>query len=199
MADAGRLCTECPNPVSGRALTCSTVCRQRRSVRLRKDRPPPGELLITDDASVAARELLRDELRPAVREYITSEVLDGLRDLIGHLPVAIAKAVALLDSEDEEVRLKAATLLLRHGLGPNIVPDVNEGHQQELNVHFNLPRPTHAEANGDGPSGVIETKQCDSCGESKTLDEFVAASDRCQVCFDRMREAAAELLSQTHA
>lgn len=202
MAHGPRTCTECDAPVSARkgALTCSPRCRTKRSVRIRTARATGRDVqaLITDDAEVAGREVLREELRPHVREYITDQVLDGIKTLIGSIPKAIAKAAEDLDSEDDVTRQKAYSLILRYSIGNgNIVPDINADRQQELTVQFNLPRPSAEDLLGPAPaakdSGVIETKECDSCGETKALTEFVANSDRCQSCFDRMRASISQL------
>lgn len=191
----GRTCDgpKCDKPAKPRSKYCSRNCcaaRSRANRRQAASGRTPGTL-VTDEAERAAQELLREELRPHVREAITEEVLRGIVQLIGHVPAAVEKAAAALNSPDEEVRLKAATLILRHSAGNKaIVPDINEDKQRELNVFFNLPRPDRLEV----IEGAATTeKVCDSCGETKPPPEFVGNSDRCTVCFERIREAAREL------
>jgi hypothetical protein len=159
------------------------------------------------DGGEVTREVLREELRPVIRESLTEDVLDGIADLIEHIPAAITAAKEGLVATDPRTggpdfveRRQAAALILKHTLGnTNIVPDINEGSQQQLNVVFGIPRPmAPATENGQQPaeSGVIETKPCDSCGIDKPLSEFVGTSDRCQECFDRMRASAASLVGE---
>lgn len=143
------------------------------------------------------REVLAEELRPVVREAITEEVLDAVHDLIGHLPKAIQVAAALLDDEDPRTRYDAANLIMRHTAGnKNVVPDVNADRQRDLTVVFGIPRPETAAAI-DGETGVIETKECDSCGEVKTLDAFIGQSDRCTTCFEKMRAIGQGIIERT--
>jgi hypothetical protein len=175
-------------------------CRQKMAARRRDGAASgrtPGEL-VSDEAEAAAQELLRDELRPVVREAITEDVLEGVRKLIGHVPKAVEVAAALLTSDDEKTRFDAAALILRHTTGnKNIVPDVNEGKHQAMTVVFGIPRPQVVEGEIEG--GVIETKECDSCGESKPNDaeHFVGNSDRCVTCFDRMRQIGQGIVERT--
>ena len=135
MADGGRHCTECDEPVSGRALTCSATCRKRRSVRIRTARTAgrPLDTIAGDDAERAAQEILRDELKPVIREALTEDVLSGIRTLVQHLPKATTRLVEDLDSTDELVRQRAYMELLKRTVGnQNIVPDVNADKQQDV-------------------------------------------------------------------
>jgi hypothetical protein len=141
--------------------------------------------------------VLREELRPVIREAITQQVLDGIHDLIGHVPKAVAVAAGLLDSTDEKTRYDAATLILRHTTGNKaVVPDVNAGQGNDLTVHFNVPRPETVEGQA---SGVIETKECDSCHTTKPLDQFVGTSYRCVTCYNKMQDLVKQLESDAAA
>jgi bacterioferritin-associated ferredoxin len=44
---------------------------------------------------------------------------------------------------------------------------------------------------------VIESKVCDSCETAKPLTEFVGTSDRCQECFDKMRDIGRSIIERT--
>jgi hypothetical protein len=202
VADGGqRLCTECGTPVSGRALTCSDSCRSKRSRRISRLAEPSRDVpdAVSKDREEVVADLLREELRPVVREAITAEVLDGIQDLVAHVPKAIAAAAKDLESADDTTRAKAYALILRHTLGnASIVPDLSGENTQNIEVHFALPRADGSappEQNGHDP-GVIETKECDSCRKSKPLSDFVGTSDRCRKCFDTMRESAKGLLGE---
>lgn len=196
MRDVTRPCTECGESVVAPRITCGPTCRSRRSRRIRDRRASGREVnrLVTDEAERAAQEILKDELKPVVREALTEEVLAGIQSMIGHVPAAIEAAAADLASDDDVTRQKAYTLILKHTLGSsNLVPDINAEKQQELTVHFNLPRPEAARsaewtvAEGDDP---VEGRECDSCSTVKPASEFVGESHRCRVCFERMRAAA---------
>jgi hypothetical protein len=191
----GRTCSECPNEVTGRAITCGATCRSAR--RRRVDRQAASGrtvgALVTDDAERAAQEILRDELRPVVREALTEDVLRHIRTVIGKVPAAIDVLVGLLGSRDEDTRRQAAVALLRYSVGNKaIVPDINDGGTAPLTVHFNLDRP---DAVGVGTAyDIVDFRTCDSCGEKKDADQFVSTSDRCQTCFDTMRASVAQLV-----
>jgi hypothetical protein len=194
---APRLCTECDNPVEGNRITCSDRCRKKRHARRRKTLPSRHST--PEAAEKATQELLREELRPLIRETITQDLLDSIHNLVGSLPDAIAAAIEDLNAKGSspevlDRRQRAYTLLMRHSVGnANLVPDINEGKRQALTVHFDLPRPGGL-VHGEGGTETIQTKECDTCHAHKPIDDFVGSSDRCQVCFDRMRDAAKELL-----
>lgn len=196
-----RKCTECETPVSGKALTCSDRCRTRRSVRLRAERAR-GQVDRTGAEDIA-QEILREEIRPVVREALTEEVLRGIEDLIGHVPDAVAAATALLQSGDEEMRYKAAALIMRHTVGHKaIVPDVNEGSNAQMTVVFGIPRPDEVPADmlprrdPDAPALLpppVELRECDACGADKPADDFIANSNRCDECFAKQQKLLARL------
>lgn len=191
MAD-GRKCSECGGSLAGRASTaktCSDRCRalrsRRQSANLASGRKV--DTLVTDDAERAAQELLRDELRPVVREAITKEVLDGIHSLIGHIPKAVAVASELLGSEDEKTRYDAAKLILQHTTGnKSVVPDINAGQANDLNITFALPRPEDTRE-GFVEGEVITEQECDSCHKIKPLSDFVGGSERCSECYGKMQ------------
>lgn len=203
-----RKCTECPTLVTPPRVTCSTRCRSARSRRIRDRRLSSDEARFDHtETTRLAQDILRDELVPVVREAITEEVLEGIQNLIGHIPDAINAAAADLESTDDQTRQKAYTLILKHGLGPNLVPSINDERQQELNVYFGIPRPpataTQPQDNAAETSEsatlraeTIEGRECDTCHVTKPADEFVGSSDRCQECFDGIRNTATDALGE---
>lgn len=190
---------DCHNPPAVRSKYCSAACRNRRSrynLRARASGRSPGEL-VSDEAERATQELLREELRPHVREAITDEVIEQIKALIGHLPLAIEELAAQLHSDDEEIRHKAAKLLLQHSAGnKSIVPDINADKQQALIVHFALPRPEVAQP-GEIEGDTTETRQCDSCQAWKPHDQFEGGSDRCIECFERFQKIGQGIVERT--
>lgn len=201
MTDGGRTCTECDNPVAGRALTCSATCRSRRSRRQRETLASGRDVptLVTDELERAAQAEFQEQLKPVIKEAITEDVLDAIHDMIGLLPSAIAAIRDDLTSDDKDLRQRAYTQLLRHTAGSkSIVPDVNADKQRDVNVTFGVPRPEDLDRATDSQGQeVIQTKECDTCHTAKPLSEFVANSDRCETCFGEMREQAKALLGES--
>lgn len=189
----------CPHkarPGSDYCAETGPTCRKRVS-RARRTSGITLDSKIKDDLAEATQDELRRQLAPVIREAITADVLQGIHNLIGHLPEAIAEAYALLGSDDEEMRYRAAALILRHTTGnKSVVPDVNEGQGGNLTVVFGIPRPDVLNQI-EGESMVIEEKECDSCGKSKPLDQFVATSDRCTECFERIRNVGRSIVERT--
>lgn len=197
-----RTCTECPNPVTGRKITCSDRCRSRRSKRQRETLASGRDVptLVTDEAERLAQEELRKQIVPVVREALTEEVLRGIENLVGSVPKAVEVATGLLDHDDEEIRYKAAALILRHTTGnKQVVPDVNDSVDPNMTVIFNVPQQERTgviELGGAAANGAVETKECDSCFEHKPLTDFESGSDRCTQCFNGMRAKAIATLGR---
>jgi hypothetical protein len=156
---------------------------------------------VSDEAERATQELLREELRPHVREAITDEVVEQVKSLIGHVPLAIEELAAQLHSEDEELRHKAAKEILRHTTGNKaIIPDINADKSQAIIVNFALPRPDPQSTNlAFGPPTIEEKRQCDSCLSWKETDEFEGSSDRCAECFKKMKAIGDGIIARTDA
>jgi hypothetical protein len=151
-------------------------------------------------AEEVVREVIAEEVRPAIRDVLTEDVLEGIAGIVAALPLAIATAIVNLESDDEQIRQRAAELIMRYSAGnKNIVPDVNAGKTGDLNVHFDLPRPMSREELGQGPDEgeVVEEKVCDSCSTAKPLAEFVGTSDRCFECFERMKNSVVGLAEKS--
>lgn len=197
--DDARKCRFCGDPIpesEGNALYCRPSHRGAFSRRKRKldDEELAGALSAGEQAEKIALGLVRENLAPVVREALTEDVLAGIRQLIGHVPKAVETAYGLLDSGDEDVRYRAASLIMRHSIGhKQLVPDVNEGAGAEVNVFFGIPRPDRDGTGDDAIEAAVE-RECDSCGESKPDDQFVGNSDRCLTCHERIRDSAKVVL-----
>lgn len=195
-----RLCTECGGSLAGRsrtAKTCSDTCRTARSRRMKRvhQEPelPPHQRAITQvvrhEAPDIAHKVIQQEIAPVVREAMTEDVLRSIHDLVGLAPTAVAALHEDLGSDDPVVRQRAYTLALKYTIGhPALIQPKDADPNQQLVVHFNLPRPDqNASASESIVDAVVEERACDECGELKT--EFVGASDRCTDCYTARREA----------
>lgn len=196
-------CHNPPRPWSGTGTIpkyCSRACSQRRYRVNRGEAASgrtPGEL-VSEETERAAAELLREELRPHVREAITDEVIVQIKDLIKATPLAIAELIKQLKNPDVEIRQKAAKEILRHTTGNKaIVPDINADRQQDLIVHFALPRPDDPTPNGPLDAPPEDLRQCDSCQSWKTPREFEGSSDRCTDCFEKMQKIGEGIVTRT--
>jgi hypothetical protein len=202
-------CTECGKPLvyedgspkPAGTLTDTVACRSRRARRLKREekarndkrKMPPHTREVTDvvngNVKDAAHEVLKEELRPIVREQMTENVLSGINQLIGLQATAIAALEADLKSQDEGIRQRAYTLLLKYTMGnPSVAPPSTQAAPAGLTVQFNLPRP------GDDPTPEVATpsdaeelRTCDQCAGEKPVSQFVAGSSRCGVCHDGLR------------
>lgn len=206
-ADGPYTCTECDRPVNRPGAACSATCRSRRKRRRDAEAASGREVtkLVTDEAERAASELLRENLKPVVKEAITEDLVSRIHEMIGAMPEAIEALIEDINPEpdgpdgeltDDQLdrRQRAYTQLFKlTAANKNLVPDINADKQRDLTVIFGgaLARSEIAkERLGEEVSGVIESKTCDACGVAKSLEDFVGTSDRCQQCFDEMREAA---------
>lgn len=207
-----RTCSECPNPLERpNQKTCSAKCRAARSRRLKRISRDNGKqveltaaqtqvaMAVRNEAPDVAHDVIQDELRPIVREAITEDVLRAIETMVGLAPQAVAALAQDLHSEDSKVRQKAYDLWLRYTVGHNAIvrPEEDEAGKQ-LVVNFNLPRPEGGpgtEAQEDTDTEAQELRVCNMCGEEKDVALFVAASDRCSDCHDRLQEKARELLA----
>lgn len=214
-----RLCTECGADLSGRkpgTKTCSDNCRSVRSRRTKRENGlarqrqsmPEHQRQITEivrgEAPDVAHEILKEEMRPIVREALTEDVLRAIDRLVSLAPAAIEGMAEDLMSEDPIVRQRAYTLVAKYTIGhPAIVRPADTDPGQQLVVHFNLPRPEttgtghHHDPNHTLPrlgvdSDVVEVHaeelvECDMCGAGKSASELVANSTRCRECWEAQR------------
>lgn len=209
------LCSECETPLrypeghpqAGQpkpagTMTCGTsTCRSRRARRLKKERAevraarrkPRDAIELLDMAAVtreemkdAAHEVMKEELVPVVREAMTAEVLRSIDALVKLTPRAIERLEEDMSSEDEVIRQRAYTLLLKYTMGnPSVAPPPAEVAPAAMNVVFNIPRPGDApEPPPALPAEADELRACSVCLESKVPADFVGDSDCCQDCFD---------------
>lgn len=208
-------CTECDRPVRRPGAACSATCRSRRKRRVDAQAASGRDVtkLVTDEAERVAQKELAEALRPVVKEAITQDVVDRIHEMIGGMPDAIEALMedispepggpdGELTSDQLDRRQRAYSQLFKLTAGNrNLVPDINADKNRDLTVIFGgaLARTEIQRQSGDvdPTSGVIESKECDSCHVGKPLSEFVGSSDRCKTCFQEMREAAMGVLGST--
>lgn len=192
-----RRCSECENSLAGKlpsTKTCSDRCRNARSRRLAKENarevPPEQKLAqaLTGEYKDAAHEVIQQQLAPVVREAMTEDVLSAIQSLVGLTPAAVRAIEQDLGDEDSTVRQRAYTLLLKYTVGhPAVVQARDADPNQQMVVHFNLPRP-NAEVTYDVDADdftVTELRVCDECQKEGPVSDFVGASDRCRECYDK--------------
>lgn len=184
---------------SAQAKTCSTACRSRRAHRLKRARSKGGQMSPYDPALAAvvdvaagktkeaAHDVLKEELRPIVREALTQDVLDGLGELVEMVPEAVALIRADFDSADETIRQRAYTLLLKYTLGnQSIAPASATAAPAPMQVFFG--RQPDAPST---PAEAVELNTCEACGREAPKAEFVANSDRCRACHAEVQQRVA--------
>lgn len=198
-----RRCSECENSLAGKApttKTCSDPCRNRRSRRLAKENarevPPEQKLAqaLQGEYKDAAHEVIQQQLAPVVREAMTEDVLSAIQSLVGLTPAAVRAIEMDLGDEDSTVRQRAYTLLLKYTVGhPAVVQARDADPNQQMVVHFNLPRP-EAVVEADATEYVEDDlRTCDECGKEDVPGMFIGASDRCTACYDKRQ---ADVLSR---
>lgn len=173
--------------------------RQRRIARARKasgeQTPYAPELQAVQkaaarDAKDAAADVLREELRPVVREALTADVLHSLQGMVALVPKAIETLGKDLECKDALVRERARETVLRYTLGHrSIQPPTADQQPSPMTVVLNVPGSgASAEVALATPHVVVaeaeEIRECMECRLQKADSEFVAGSDRCQACHD---------------
>jgi uncharacterized protein YciI len=205
-------------------VTCSPKCRSRR--KRRQDKGVPEALLtaeaqahleeirkVADEGAIAvAGEILREEIRPIVREALTADVLSAISDLVALTPLMVAglkeelTGAPLRDPEtglplkingepiiavDADRRLKAIQLLARYTIGaPGLAPqpDVKE---RPIAISFgDIPRPDWY---------GTDQRECDICLQPRLEAEFVDGSSRCTHCQAELEAQAAALVEPAPA
>lgn len=196
-----RVCSECGAPLEGKApsaKTCSVKCRQARARRKTKDSAAleqRAEEVVTREATTEIEKVMAQELIPVVRQAIDDNVIRAIQKMVALTPKAIEALEADLDSDDDVLRQRAATTLVKYTIGhPALVKPADEKHEQVI-INFGLPRPDesgisqHPEGDIDAdPATEEEVRVCDLCGKEKAVSEFVAESERCRSCFDEWKE-----------
>lgn len=148
-------------------------------------------------AESVALEEMREKIAPVVREMLTEKVLQELEALTELLPKAVARLAGLLESEDEDTALKAATLLLRYTMGnSSIAPPPLEQAGTKLELNIGIPQQNGSTRDytieGEVVDGEVisaeseEERECMDCHETKPAEQFMGQSQRCQVCHEKM-------------
>lgn len=214
MSRAYRVCSECGESLEGKpitAKTCSTSCRAKRSRRLKRAAKEGGEAKalpphqkeiserVRGEAEDVAHKVIEEEIRPVVRESITADTLAAISKMVALTSDAVGCIAEDLQSEDAVVRQRAYTLIMKYTVGHQaIVRPPEEEKGGDITVNFELPRPEKGE-DIDGSAEEVELatemKTCDSCGEDKPADEFVANSTRCLNCYEVQQNRASELIA----
>lgn len=212
---AGR-CSECgeklvypdgtPKPAGTK--TCSPAHRNKRARRIKAEKLKGSRKSKYDvehqemaaatrgQAVDVAHEVMKEELRPVVREAMTTDVLHGIDSLIKLTPRAIELLQQQMESNDEVIAQRAVTLLLKYTMGnPSVAPPPTEKAPAPMSVVFNIPRPgdtTSESIEPLAPSDAEELRECGDCHEYKPDGAFVASSDRCAECFEKLRGRVGE-------
>lgn len=198
------LCTECgkliiQKPKGGIRVTCSKNCRSKRSRRKQKEERDrqkavkQAQLLSDHQAAVndvvqgrvpdVANGLIKEEMRPIIREAITDDVLGAIKTMVNLAPQAVAALALDMKDPKPAVRQKAYTLWFQYTVGQQGLhsPD-KDGKSGDMTIVFDMPRPP---ANGHiEDAEIIEeaARVCENCGVSKPESDFIESSDRCKEC-----------------
>lgn len=195
--DAPRVCTECGKelpPGNAGRKTCGPTCRSARRRRLHRLKDRGVDVLTEDEITKdIAAPVLQDELRPLIRERITTEVLDGIAALAKLTPRAVELLADDLEDADPVVRQKAYTLVMRYTMGTKAL---EQDSGKNLNVNFAMPRPGDSPDEPTGspgdtvPADAVEVRTCERCHEDKPVDAFEGAAVRCRTCQESLRKDA---------
>ena len=215
-----RKCSECSTDLGADALptkkTCSDRCRGLRSRRIAREKKARRHPTAHTDAAAAlaamapaqpgampampdlAGEVMREELRPVVREAMTDDVLRGIQRLVS-MSDRVATAIwEDLHSSDESIRQKAYTVWLRYTVGhPALVQGEKDTAGNFTVIFDGMVRPD-ATAQVDGEAVELPDeppRTCNGCNQEKPADQFEGRSDRCLVCHEALRERARAILS----
>lgn len=184
--------------------TCSLPCRQRRARRLKKAQKTRVEAMAkarelpehlktmssaaNREAPDVGHELLKEEMRPIVKEAITEDVLAGINALVSLTPRMVELIARDMESSDPYLAQKAYTLLARYTLGnASVAPQPAAQAAQPMQVQFLMPRPGDTAL--EAPAVAVELRTCVECNAEKPATDFVGASPRCQVCHDTLQDA----------
>lgn len=208
-----RTCSECGTALLGKSLqakTCGPACRSTRS---RRQKRTNSELeLLNEDSGIneitrivrrespdVAKDVIRKELGPIVRQALTEDVLRAIEKLVGLTGKAVAALEEDLGSEDATIRQRAYTLLIKYTAGhPALVKADDTTDSSQLVVNFNLPRPDVDQVSVLD-TDATELKTCDQCNEEKPVDEFESGSDRCVPCFEKWKATIVAQYASTTA
>lgn len=218
---AQRICTECGHPfvaINAGHKVCSPKCRTKKMHRKRRgvpadpavaargaERQRKVEAAVEEGAIEIARDIIREELRPVVREHLSADVLRAIGDLVELTPLLVAALKDDLEAQtpvydpetgeqrigadgtpvtrtDYDRRARAASLLAKHTIGSAGLAPQPVNKPQPITVEFGgMPRPDWDAA---------PPRTCEVCGASKPAAEFAGESARCQPCHDAIGDRA---------
>lgn len=149
-------------------------------------RPRPDDLL---------GEVMREELRPIVREQITNETLHAIQNLVKATPIMVEALIRDMQHPDPIVRGKAVNTVARYTLGHNAIVTPPEQTAAKMTVVFpGMVRPGQETEAVEVPAEPSKPRECNSCHQTKDADQFVEDSDLCRSCFEARRAQLAELV-----
>lgn len=201
-----RRCSECGESLQGKpitAKTCGTSCRAKRSRRLKRQAKEAGEAKalpehqkeiserVRNETADVAHKVIEEEIRPVVRESITTDTLAAISKMVALTPTAVAAIAEDLAADDAVVRQRAYTLIMKYTVGHHaLVQPEDKDKGGDIHVNFNLPRPKPAEVDAEVEEvqEAVEVRECDSCQQEKPETEFVANSSRCEECYEKQQE-----------
>lgn len=213
----GLTCEVCGNPLTGKQRrACSAKCRNALRTSASADVAARVREVAQNTAVEAVQDEMKEQVGKVVQEALTDEITAQLKGFVHLIPNALAAIEKNLASEDDDVRQKAATTLLRYTLGnPSVAPPSITPEAEPLQIQFMIPR---SDSVGPAPGGGIrplaagaepghvhqhaidvestdlddiqtcEQRVCMECGLPKCADEFVGQSPRCLDCHRRLQE-----------
>ena len=142
-------------------------------------------------------ELIKEELRPIVRDAITGEVLGAIKAMVNLAPQAVAALALDMQDSDPVIRQKAYDLWFRYTVGQkNLHSPEQEQATAPITINFDMPRPTF-DSEGEGViEEAEELRECEHCGEEKPAAEFVDDSTRCVTCNEKLQELVKQRLGE---
>lgn len=198
---APRVCSECRTPIEQRApsaKTCGDRCRDKRRRRLKAAEGQANLIEINaardiarfDVADAEIRKAVATQLGPIVRDAIDENVMEAVARIVHLTPQAVDVLEAQLSDENPTIQQRAATTVVKYTIGhPALVRPPDEK-PAEFVVNIGLPRPDSTEPEvplSAEHAIIVEYRVCDSCGTEKPDADFVAGSDRCHDCFNKIR------------
>lgn len=191
---ASRTCSECPTSLRDRAptsKTCGEPCRKKRARRLKRTSPAHLEKM-ADAVTHAQKDALHETtvavLTPIVKEAITDDILIAIEKMVALTPKLIDVIAADLDSQDDQTRGRAMSLLARYTLGnASVAPQANAPSGQTLEINLTMPQPGDVQSPAI-TAEAVELNICAECNEEKPLHEFREQSQRCNDCDATLRK-----------
>lgn len=137
-------------------------------------------------------EVMRDELKPIVREALTDEVLHAIQALVNLTPLVVDKIKDDIEQDDDKtLRQRAYSLVAKYTLGnASVAPPPTDPAAAGMTVNFLMPRPgdqTPVAIEAQADSDAVELKRCRDCEQDKPATAFEANSDRCTQCHSALQ------------